>query len=72
VAVETPGRARQNREVGTMIRYRRFNRKWDVVGVVVLLLTATLLWVSESTAKDLSANTVGADRGVVAEVVNPL
>ena len=55
-----------------MIRYRRFNRKWDVVGVVVLLLTATLLWVSESTAKDLSANTVGADCGVAAEVVKPL
>jgi hypothetical protein len=72
VAVETSGRARQNREVGTMIRYRRFNRKWDVVGVVVLLLTATLLWVSESTARDLSANAVGADCGVVAEVGNPL
>ncbi len=55
-----------------MIRYRRSNRKWDVVGVVVLLLTATLLWVSESGAMGLSANAVGADCGVVAEVGNPL
>ena len=51
-----------------MIRYRRSNRVRDVIGVVVLLLTATLLWVDESVAKDLSANAVGAECGVVVEV----
>lgn len=55
-----------------MIRYRRSNRVRDVIGVVVLLLTATLLWVDESVAKDLSANAVGAECGAVVEVGSPL
>ncbi|HSM06114.1 MAG TPA: hypothetical protein VK858_15960 [Longimicrobiales bacterium] len=44
----------------------------DVIGVVVLLLTATLLWVDESVAKDLSASAVGVECGVVVEVGSPL
>jgi hypothetical protein len=50
-----------------MMRYRRSNRVWDVIGVVVLLVTATLLWVNESVARDLSA-----DVGCVVEAVTPL
>ncbi|MEJ2541874.1 MAG: hypothetical protein P8188_18220 [Gemmatimonadota bacterium] len=55
-----------------MMRYRRSNRVRDVIGVVVLLLTATLLWVDDSVARDLSADTVGAGGEVTVEVVCPL
>ena len=55
-----------------MIRFRRSNRVRDAIGVVVLLVTMTLLWVDESAATDLSANAVGVDCGVVVEVGNPL
>jgi len=58
------------RKVGTMIRDRRSNRVRDVVGVVVLLVTATLLWVDESVAKDLPASVEGTE--CVVEVVAPL
>lgn len=53
-----------------MMRYRRSNRVRDAIGVVVLLVTATLLWVDESVARDLSANTGGVECAV--EVVQPL
>ncbi len=53
-----------------MIRDRRSNRVRDVVGVVVLLVTATLLWVDESVAKDLPASVEGTE--CVVEVVAPL
>jgi hypothetical protein len=53
-----------------MRRYRRSNRVRDVVGVVVLLVTATLLWVEESVAKDRSASADGIE--CVAEMVAPL
>lgn len=52
-----------------MMRYRRSNRVRDVIGVVVLLVTATLLWVDESVAKDLSAEVDG--RECVVEVATP-
>ena len=53
-----------------MMRYRRSNRVRDVLGVVVLLVTATLLWVEESVAKDLSASVGGTE--CVVEVVASL
>lgn len=53
-----------------MMRYRRSKRVRDVVGVVVLLVTATLLWVDESVAKDLSTSADGTE--CVVEVVSPL
>jgi hypothetical protein len=54
-----------------MMRYRRSNRVRDVIGVVVLLMTATLLWVNESVARDLSAE-AGCVAEAAVEVVNPL
>lgn len=52
-----------------MMRYRRSNRVRDVIGVVVLLVTATLLWVDESVARDLSAEVGGVAE---VQVVTPL
>lgn len=55
-----------------MMRYKRSNRVRDVVGVVVLLVTATLLWVEESVARDLSANAVEVECVVEVGAVQPL
>lgn len=55
-----------------MRRYRRSNRVRDVIGVVVLLVTATLLWVGESVARDLPADAAGVECVVDGEAVKPL
>lgn len=55
-----------------MRRYRRSNRVRDVIGVVVLLVTATLLWVGESVARDLPGDAAGVECGAEEEAVKPL